>query len=174
MATVRIKVRRDTASNWSTTNPVLAAGEMGAETDTGKVKVGDGVQSWTARPYVGAMSLAIAAPPAIGSGDVGTSSDAARQDHTHAMPSAVTCATVTASGNVAIGGTLTVTGSLSGGAHTQASSTITDWAEAVQDTVAAALTAGDGVAVTYNDTAGTITIGVSGTLDGGTYVGTNV
>jgi hypothetical protein len=45
--TTRIKTRHDTAANWLSVNPVLALGEAGVETDTRKVKYGDGVTSWT-------------------------------------------------------------------------------------------------------------------------------
>jgi hypothetical protein len=43
----QIQVRRDTAANWTSTNPTLAAGEIGYETDTGKFKVGTGSLAWT-------------------------------------------------------------------------------------------------------------------------------
>lgn len=46
-----IQVRRDTAANWTSVNPVLAAGEMGFETDTNKFKFGNGTSTWTALPY---------------------------------------------------------------------------------------------------------------------------
>lgn len=174
MPIVKVIIRRDTAANWTSANPILAAGEPGAETDTGKVKVGNGVSNWTSLPYVGATLFSNTPPPAVGTGSVGASSIAARSDHTHSLPATVSCTTLSASGNASVGGTLTVTGSLVGGAHTQASSTISDWAEAVQDTVAAALVAGSGIGVTYNDGAGTITLAVDGTLDGGSYTGTNV
>ena len=39
---VRFQLRRDTAANWASANSVLALGEPGVETDTLKVKVGDG------------------------------------------------------------------------------------------------------------------------------------
>ena len=39
-------MRRDTASNWTSNNPTLAAGEWGLETDTGKFKIGDGSTAW--------------------------------------------------------------------------------------------------------------------------------
>jgi hypothetical protein len=35
-----IQLRRDTAANWTSTNPALATGEIGFETDTGKFKIG--------------------------------------------------------------------------------------------------------------------------------------
>lgn len=47
-----IQIRRDTASNWTTANPILALGEMGAETDTSKIKLGDGVTAWASVPYL--------------------------------------------------------------------------------------------------------------------------
>jgi len=47
-----IQIRRDTASNWTTANPILAQGEMGAETDTSKIKIGDGVTAWASVPYL--------------------------------------------------------------------------------------------------------------------------
>jgi hypothetical protein len=46
-----IQVRRDTASNWTSTNPTLAAGEIGLETDTLKLKVGNGSAAWTSLAY---------------------------------------------------------------------------------------------------------------------------
>ena len=50
MAT-RIQLRRDTASNWTSVDPTLAVGELGYETDTGKMKLGDGSTSWTSLGY---------------------------------------------------------------------------------------------------------------------------
>jgi hypothetical protein len=50
MAT-RIQYRRDTATNWTSTNPTLAPGEVGFETDTGFVKIGSGSATWTSLPY---------------------------------------------------------------------------------------------------------------------------
>jgi len=49
----RILFRRDTAANWSTNNPVLASGEPGYETDSGKMKVGDGTTAWSSLDYYG-------------------------------------------------------------------------------------------------------------------------
>jgi hypothetical protein len=46
-----IQVRRDTAANWTSTNPTLASGEMGFETDTGKLKIGTGSTAWTSLLY---------------------------------------------------------------------------------------------------------------------------
>ena len=46
-----IQLRRDTAANWTTTNPTLAAGETGYETDTGKIKIGNGTTAWATLSY---------------------------------------------------------------------------------------------------------------------------
>lgn len=50
MAT-KIQLRRGTAQEWTTANPVLAEGEPGIEKDTGLVKYGNGVDAWNALPY---------------------------------------------------------------------------------------------------------------------------
>lgn len=67
--TTRIKLRRDTATNWTTTNPILAAGEPGLETDTGKTKYGDGSTRWTALEYAGGGSLTSNSSISIETGD---------------------------------------------------------------------------------------------------------
>jgi hypothetical protein len=46
-----IQARRGTAAQWTTANPVLAIGEFGYETDTKKMKVGDGATVWTSLGY---------------------------------------------------------------------------------------------------------------------------
>lgn len=48
---VRIQLRRDTAANWTSENPVLGLGEPGIETDTYKVKLGDGSTPWNSLDY---------------------------------------------------------------------------------------------------------------------------
>jgi hypothetical protein len=47
-----IQIRRDTAANWTSANPVLAQGELGVETDTLKFKVGDGTTTWSSLNYL--------------------------------------------------------------------------------------------------------------------------
>ena len=47
-----IQIRRDTATNWTSANPTLAQGELGAETDTSKIKIGDGSTAWTSLGYL--------------------------------------------------------------------------------------------------------------------------
>ena len=45
MATI-FKIRRDTAANWSSGNPTLAAGEMGLDQTNNFIKMGDGSTAW--------------------------------------------------------------------------------------------------------------------------------
>lgn len=47
----RIQLRRDTKANWAANNPVLLLAEFGYEYDTGKAKIGDGVNPWNDLPY---------------------------------------------------------------------------------------------------------------------------
>jgi hypothetical protein len=48
----QIQVRRGTASQWTSTNPTLAAGEFGFETDTNKLKCGNGSTAWNSLTYI--------------------------------------------------------------------------------------------------------------------------
>ena len=47
-----IKFRRDTSANWTSVNPIPAQGEPCYETDTGKLKIGNGSDNYTTLPYV--------------------------------------------------------------------------------------------------------------------------
>jgi len=51
MATVRVQLRRGTEQQWYDANPVLAAGEVGIETDTNTFKFGDGSTAWNSLSY---------------------------------------------------------------------------------------------------------------------------
>lgn len=51
MSTVRIQVRRGTASQWTSADPVLEAGEIGFESDTNKFKFGNGDDAWSVLTY---------------------------------------------------------------------------------------------------------------------------
>jgi hypothetical protein len=46
-----IKLRRGTAAQWATADPVLLAGEPGFETDSGRQKIGDGTHTWAQLEY---------------------------------------------------------------------------------------------------------------------------
>ena len=62
MSTVQIKLRRDTAANWSEHNPALAAGEPGLEIDTNRVKYGNGVDKWNDLPYTPGSNSGVPGP----------------------------------------------------------------------------------------------------------------
>ena len=51
MAYKKILFRRDLAATWLSVNPVLSAGEIGLESDTGKIKLGDGSTDWETLDY---------------------------------------------------------------------------------------------------------------------------
>lgn len=48
----RVQLRHDTSTNWTSANPLLLAGEFAYETNTGRVKVGDGTTRWNSLPYL--------------------------------------------------------------------------------------------------------------------------
>ena len=50
MAT-RIQIRRDTEANWTSSNPVLASGELALSTDVAKIKIGDSSTAWSSLGY---------------------------------------------------------------------------------------------------------------------------
>lgn len=59
----KIQQRRDTAHNWSYTNPTLSSGEFGYEIDSGKLKVGNGSTQWNTLPYfAGSLSAGSTVP----------------------------------------------------------------------------------------------------------------
>ena len=53
----QILLRNDTAANWTAANPVLGQGEVGLETDTKKLKVGDGTTAWSQLNYYNETDL---------------------------------------------------------------------------------------------------------------------
>ena len=55
LSNVTILLRNDTASNWTTENPVLSKGEIGVEIDTNKFKFGDGIKTWSNLDYAGTV-----------------------------------------------------------------------------------------------------------------------
>jgi hypothetical protein len=69
--TSRLQNRRDTAANWTSNNPTLAAGELGLETDTTKYKIGDGTTAWNSLAYAYTAGAAGATGPTGATGPVG-------------------------------------------------------------------------------------------------------
>lgn len=69
-----IQIRRGTASQWTSANPTLASGEQGFETDTGKVKIGNGSTAWNSLAYIGAGTVtSITAGTGLSGGTITTS-----------------------------------------------------------------------------------------------------
>ena len=46
-----IQLRIDTSVNFTAANPTLLSGEAGLESDTGRIKIGDGATAWTSLGY---------------------------------------------------------------------------------------------------------------------------
>ena len=71
-----LRLRRDTAAAWTATNPILGNGEPGLETDTRKIKFGDGATAWTGLTYLsGAASAYSYATTAISYTETTTSGE---------------------------------------------------------------------------------------------------
>jgi len=64
MAT-RMQQRRGTAAQWTSANPILAAGEIGFETDTGKFKIGNGSSAWASLTYFADVSVLVDGAPEL-------------------------------------------------------------------------------------------------------------
>lgn len=75
---ITFQFRRGTALQWTNANPVLAQGEPGFETNTGKFKIGDGSTNWVGLDYASAeVTLqaiidagAVAVPEGASEGDL--------------------------------------------------------------------------------------------------------
>lgn len=61
-----IQLRRGTASLWTSTNPILNSGEWGYETDTGLIKIGDGLTVWNSLDYAAVTPDSLVAGSGIG------------------------------------------------------------------------------------------------------------
>lgn len=69
-----IQIKRGTAAAWTSANTILSAGEIGFETDTKKMKIGDGLTSWTSLGYTvtdGDISAVTAGTGLSGGGTAG-------------------------------------------------------------------------------------------------------
>lgn len=72
MALLRFRLRGDTAADWTAANPILADREPGVETDTGRMKLGDGVRAWNSLDYVSKGATGATGPAGEGLRIVGT------------------------------------------------------------------------------------------------------
>jgi len=49
---IKLQMRGDTAAEWALINPVLAEREFAIETDTHRMKIGDGTTPWNSLTYL--------------------------------------------------------------------------------------------------------------------------
>ena len=106
-----IQLRRDTNAGWTTNgSTVLAAGEVGYETDTGNFKVGDGTTQWSSLayqpPYISGSKTSAATNTLV----VNHTSDRVGIGTTTPSQTLDVSGTANVSGNTTVGGTLGVTG----------------------------------------------------------------
>ena len=50
---ITYQLKRGYADRWIEVNPVLRQGEPGFEIDTGKLKIGNGIDTWVNLSYIG-------------------------------------------------------------------------------------------------------------------------
>lgn len=105
MAT-QIQLRRDTAANWTSNNPTLAIGETGFETDTFKIKIGDGSTVWTSLSYVG------------GYGDIPGTADMVFFNVNNDLAASANLIFQASTGTLTVNGNIVVTGPATGAALT--------------------------------------------------------
>jgi hypothetical protein len=65
----KLQLRRDTAAVWTLANPILAEGEIGIETDTNSVKIGNGIAHWNDLVYFNGGSGGSATSGIVDGGD---------------------------------------------------------------------------------------------------------
>lgn len=58
---VRFIIRNDTDKNWTTKNPILKKGELGVNTDSDLLKIGDDIHAWNELSYINDLSTSKAA-----------------------------------------------------------------------------------------------------------------
>jgi hypothetical protein len=182
MSTVRIQVRRGTSTEWSSVNPILAAGEMGLESDTNYVKFGNGTDNWLDLPYanVPAGDLANTLTDYVLVGDVGNPGGPAGPltvdgkvpysqipNIDELSQDAVNAALVAGTGITKVynDGANTITVAV----DTSVIATKAELAEVSQDSINDALVAGVGLDKTYDDNANTITLDIDSTVATKTY-----
>jgi len=64
----QVQVRRGTAAQWTSANPTLASGEWGFETDTNKLKIGNGSTAWNSLSYAVTGALGTVTSVTAGTG----------------------------------------------------------------------------------------------------------
>ncbi len=54
---IKIQIRRDLSTHWSSFNPILSQGEIAVELDTFQLKIGDGNLHWNDLPYASGSQI---------------------------------------------------------------------------------------------------------------------
>jgi hypothetical protein len=142
--TITIRLRRGTAAQWSSANPVLGAGEAGFETDTNVLKIGDGVTAYNSLSDIGgaggATNLSWTAATRTVASDTGT--DAVLTVATGADAGLMTAADFTKLAGVATGATANASDAAlrdrSTHTGTQLAATVSDFSTAADARIAAA------------------------------------
>jgi hypothetical protein len=102
MAT-RMQQRRGTGTQWTTANPVLAAGEIGFETDTNQFKMGDGVNVWSSLTYfIDTTALSTSLGDYVTLASAGAASGVATLDASGFVPAAQLNIDITSDINAAV------------------------------------------------------------------------
>jgi len=191
MQMVRIQLRRDTAANWTSSNPVLRAGEVGIETDTLKFKIGNGTSTWTqitGYANVTPSSLTSSLSEYIESGDLGQPSGPAQltaggdllvpeneivmwSAETNTYTTTLTATEPTADRTITFkdgSGTLAFTTDVPSNTDSLSEGTTNKYFtdERAQDAIGTALAAGthSNITVSYDDSANSISLSASGAV----------
>jgi hypothetical protein len=100
---IQIQLRRATAAQWTTANTVLAQGEPAIETDTQKIKIGDGSTAWNSLVYYQTTPNAVYTPRVL-SQTTTTSQTALSWSSASYDQINITCANTSATCNVGLDG----------------------------------------------------------------------
>ena len=112
MPNIQFQFRRGTSSEWSSANPVLAAGEMGIETNTNLFKVGNGSTAWNALPYGGIQGATGAAGVAGANGATGATGSFSGTTSSAIVTTNVTASTSKTTGALIVAGGAGFSGNL--------------------------------------------------------------
>lgn len=171
----KIQLRHDTAANWTSANPTLLAGEIGVETDTGKIKVGDGATAWASLAYFTGGSVSVAWADITGKPSFGTASLADSSDFATAAQGA-TADSAVQPGDLATVATTGAYSDLSGlpTLGTAAATDATDYATALQGATADSAVQPDDLATVattgaYSDLSGLPTLGSAAAEDASAF-----
>jgi len=187
---VKIQLRRDTSSNWSTRNPVLFLGEPGFETDTNKLKLGDGTSTWNDLGYLtpdfinivssgGIANLTVPQQNDIVEGTIVLTTDGSRWVYIGSGDKTLEASYIEladispawiqiTSKPASLVGLAELLTTASGDFILASGNNVyqvVNFAESVDDRVGSLVVAGTGINVTYNDGANSLTVSTSGLIN---------